>query len=370
MRPVDVERLTAARLQAPDAPDHDDVVAALEYLAALGVGEDLLDRAIEEGWLPSAGIELLLGATAGGITADDVAAHSGLTSAEVLEVYRLLGIRLPGPDVPLLLPEETSVFDALLVDGDTFEEGEGDEILRMTGQALTGIAESIVSVFVGGVEDRIEHVQRMSLRERTELTQATGEQAMGFGRALAPLFRHHLRQAIVRQRASMGRAQDRRLRTMTLGFVDLVGFTPLSALMSPGELVAFIRDFEARSWDVASRAGGRIVKVIGDEVMISALDVETGCEIVVGLIEEFATSEAQPRAGLATGEVVSRLGDFFGPVVNLASRLVDQAVPGEVLAEAARTGQHHGARFRCEPAGRRMLKGFADPVEVVTILRR
>jgi adenylate cyclase len=38
------------------------------------------------------------------------------------------------------------------------------------------------------------------------------------------------------------------------------------------------------------------------------------------------------RAGLACGSVVTREGDYFGPVVNLASRLVEIAKPGSVIA--------------------------------------
>jgi adenylate cyclase len=138
--------------------------------------------------------------------------------------------------------------------------------------------------------------------------------------------------------------------------------------MEVHDLVEFIRDFERRSYDVASRAGGRIVKIIGDEVMLSALDPEVACEIALQLIDEFRPAGAAPRGGIATGEVIGRLGDFFGPVVNLASRLVDHAVPGEVLADAALSAEL-GARFSCEAAGRRMLKGFAEPVAVVAVRR-
>jgi class 3 adenylate cyclase len=69
---------------------------------------------------------------------------------------------------------------------------------------------------------------------------------------------------------------------------------------------------------------------------------------------------------LAYGNVVLRGGDYYGSVVNLASRLVDEAVPLELLvtdelAEAA-------AACTFEPAGRRMIKGFDEPIAVRSML--
>ena len=73
-----------------------------------------------------------------------------------------------------------------------------------------------------------------------------------------------------------------------------------------------------------------------------------------------------PRAGIAYGEVLVRGGDYYGSVVNLASRLADQAVPQELLV----TEQLAESATRCtfEPAGRRVMKGFADPVTVQSLV--
>jgi integrase len=68
-----------------------------------------------------------------------------------------------------------------------------------------------------------------------------------------------------------------------------------------------------------------------------------------------------PRGGLAYGPVLSRAGDFFGATVNIAARLVDVAVPGEVLITDD-LGQL--VQRRLQPAGRRMLRGFDDPIAV------
>ena len=81
------------------------------------------------------------------------------------------------------------------------------------------------------------------------------------------------------------------------------------------------------------------------------------------MIESLDDDGVVPRGGLAYGDLVNIHGDYFGPVVNLAARLTDSAVPGEVLVDEA-----VAAHVSTEPAGRRMLKGFDEPVRVHTLL--
>ena len=363
---MDLERLAAAGWYDPEAPDAADRRAMFELFDGLGLSTDEVLAAFEHDHIHSAGIDALL--RRGELSARDVAAELGADVADVVDTYRLLGIRLDDLDAPTLSPGEVELVGLLSGDSPTFEPAEIQEINRAASAALSMLAESIVAVFVAGAEGRLASSEQVGWRERAEITQAAGELGVRFGHAVGLLFRHHLRQAVERQRSSMVAAESRMLRTMTVGFVDLVGFTSMSSSMTTAELVDFIRGFEARSYDVAHRGGGRIVKIIGDEVMVAALTVQQGCGIVLDLIEEFRTSDTAPRGGVAAGEVIGRLGDYFGPVVNLASRLVDLAVPGEVLAPATIAEQLGGA-FRCEPAGRRQLKGFPEPVAAVSVLR-
>jgi adenylate cyclase len=107
--------------------------------------------------------------------------------------------------------------------------------------------------------------------------------------------------------------------------------------------------------------------LIGDEVMFSATDANVLCDIAAALCAEFVGDPAlTPRGGLAFGDVLPRGNDFYGPIVNLASRVGDEAVPGEVLVtpEVAELATRH----IFEPAGRRELKGFGEPVRVSSLL--
>jgi class 3 adenylate cyclase len=67
------------------------------------------------------------------------------------------------------------------------------------------------------------------------------------------------------------------------------------------------------------------------------------------------------RGGLASGRVMMRDGDVFGPVVNLAARAVKVAQPGEVLVTADLA---EAAGLRTEPRGHHRLKGVTSDVEL------
>lgn len=82
-----------------------------------------------------------------------------------------------------------------------------------------------------------------------------------------------------------------------------------------------------------------MIKSIGDEVMFVAEVTVTACSIALDLVARFESDDRiRPRDGLCAGDVLFRLGDYCGPVINLASRLADEAVPGEVLADQSVSG--------------------------------
>ena len=119
--------------------------------------------------------------------------------------------------------------------------------------------------------------------------------------------------------------------------------------------------------------GGRIVKHIGDEVMFVDADPATACDIALRARRDASAARpgSSPHAGVGFGPLVARGGDYYGSVVNLASRIADLAVPGEVLVTEELQRAAVGCRglVRFEPAGRRMLKGFAEPIPLWSVTR-
>ena len=120
---------------------------------------------------------------------------------------------------------------------------------------------------------------------------------------------------------------------LAVGFADMVGFTLLSQHLSDEELAAVVRRFEELSHDIVTSAGGRVVKMIGDEVMFVVDNVADAARIGLDLADAYADDDllSDVRVGLACGPVLLRDGDYFGPTVNLAHRIVNIANPGTVL---------------------------------------
>jgi adenylate cyclase len=118
-----------------------------------------------------------------------------------------------------------------------------------------------------------------------------------------------------------------------VGFADLVGFTALSQQVDAHELAAVVDRFESIAYDTVNRLGGRVVKMIGDEVMFSVPDEPSAVEIALSLSETYRDDDelSDVRVGLASGPVLQREADLFGPVVNRASRIVNIAFPGSVV---------------------------------------
>jgi adenylate cyclase len=120
---------------------------------------------------------------------------------------------------------------------------------------------------------------------------------------------------------------------MAVGFADMVGFTVLSQHLGDEELAAVVARFEELAHDTVVALGGRVVKMIGDEAMFVVPTATSAAEIGLSLAEAYAGDEllSDVRVALAVGPVLVQDGDFYGPVVNLSSRLVGVANPGTVL---------------------------------------
>jgi adenylate cyclase len=155
-----------------------------------------------------------------------------------------------------------------------------------------------------------------------------------------------------------------------VGFVDLVGSTTMSRRLSMRELAATVDRFEEVSHQVATNRGGRVVKFIGDEVMFVTSDADSACDIALALVEAFDDdTKLTPRGGIAFGAMLDRCGDYYGPVVNLAARLGELAVPREVLVTSELAQKIESKDLACEPAGRRALRGFDEPVSILSVRR-
>lgn len=132
--------------------------------------------------------------------------------------------------------------------------------------------------------------------------------------------------------------------TQAVLFVDIVGYTSRSKSLDDRELVAWLEAFESAAMDVVVEHGGRIIKNIGDELLLVTDTARAAAAIALELTARGRDEDdpfPQVRAGLAYGDVVLRLGDVYGPVVNVAARLTSVARPGTVLVDE---GAHDALR--------------------------
>jgi adenylate cyclase len=157
----------------------------------------------------------------------------------------------------------------------------------------------------------------------------------GISRLIDHAHRLQLRAAVWRRLAGVGPSTPGALHG-AVGFVDLVGYTALSMELDIDDLGALVGRFGDLAHDTVVAAGGRIVKTIGDEVMFVTDTATAAATIALRLTERSTGDDLLPdtRAGVASGPLLLREGDYFGPVVNLASRLTELARPGQVLASA------------------------------------
>src|SRR5205807_8326229 len=99
--------------------------------------------------------------------------------------------------------------------------------------------------------------------------------------------RRHLDDAVHRFTMSDAKLAGDQTVDLSVGFADLVGFTALSQQLSTRELAASIAAFESRTAEIVAENDGRLVKLIGDEVMYVADDPGAICQVTVALLDAF-----------------------------------------------------------------------------------
>lgn len=302
-----------------------------------GASTTEVDTARRDGTLHLLALEYTLFPGRHHLTLTEAADRAGLGRDVAVRIARALGLvesvdeRIYGdPDVDAL----TSVADWLATGVDldaalAMYRVMGASVARIAESEVGFVASTLTAAFDRGTPDPEDSELLASLLPgiaATRLPEVT--------RVLDYVHRRHLLAAAGRQvlwqvgtRAGVTAA--------TVGFCDLVGYTEFSRHVDPDELAALVDRFEARTHEIVTGRGGRVVKMIGDAVMFTTTEPADAVSLALDLTADFASGESTSdvRAGLASGEVLSRDGDLFGTVVNLASRITSRALPGTVLAD-------------------------------------
>lgn len=346
----------------PDRADAGERVALLTWLDELGLGPDDFAGLDYDDVVVLANVRWLRRGRRHGY--DEAAAATGL-DRPLFDRVASAGGYGPGDTFTDLDIEAFRAFGAAVA---MFSDHELLHFTRVLSSAMTRIADAATALFRLDVGSDIERRELDELAV-VQANYRAGDLVDSLFTPMRAFFLHELELAV--QRSAEGREGVRTDATSTLdlsvGFVDLVGFTPLTDLLDPDALGQFMADFEERAYQVVGDGGGRVVKLIGDEVMFVTPDADAACDIALALVDAFDAQGVTPRGGLSHGEIVARGGDYYGRYVNLAARAVDVAEPGTVLCGPGLVDaaiEHH-----FEAADLRVLKGFTLPVRLSRLAR-
>ena len=325
--------MTHERGLDPAALGDDAVAAVRDMLLGLGCTPDELAEAEREGTLPLLAVERLMVPEVALYDLAAVTERTGLDADQVVHLWRTLGYPVPRPGEPAFSDADVEILAEIgdLLAGDVASAGLVLQMSRVIGSSMARIASSQVDA----ISARVGSPWGAARAGGTELTD---ERIVVSAAALLPIvprvlaatWKRHL-QAAIRRRLTIVETGQGQLGVV--GFADLVGFTALSQQVGDDELAAIVDQFEQLAFDVVTAQGGRVVKMIGDEVMFTVDTAAAAAEIGLALAEgtRGADELSDLRVGLAAGPLLEREGDLYGPVVNLASRITSIAFPGTIV---------------------------------------
>ena len=312
----------------------DDPVQAVRHmLLDVGCTQDELDQAEREGTLPLLAVDRLMVPEVARYDMVEAAARTGLSVDKVRQLWRTLGYPVPRPDEVAFTDADIDILTEVgrLMAGDLASTELVLQMSRVIGSSMARIASSQVDV----ISARVAGSPRPATVGDAELTDdrivvSAGALLPIVPRVLTATWQRHL-QAAIRRRLSIAETGQGQLGVV--GFADMVGFTALSQQVGDEELAAIVAQFEQLAFDVVTANGGRVVKMIGDEVMFTVDSPVAAAEIGLALVEgtRGADELSDLRVGLAHGPLLEREGDLYGPVVNVASRITSIAFPGSIV---------------------------------------
>jgi adenylate cyclase len=334
---------------------------------------DQIREAGRQGRLAYGYIESLFGEDRPSWSLDDAADESGLEPALIERFWASIG--LPSSELESLTDEDLEALryvSSVLAAG--FPLVAFLQLCRVYGQSLSQIADAEVRLFHLYVHEPLmrEGVPGLEMAEEME----------GLARDLLPIasplmdyvhtrfLQHFVAQDVVGHmeteleddESAAGRVR------VAIAFADLAGYTRFTEEEGEEEALSSVERFVERVTHTLPE-DARVVKTIGDEVMVVGTDVGALVDWAVGFL---ATVEErpEPRLGINYGSTLYRDGDYFGREVNLASRVVARARGGEVLVTDSVVDAVSGAaQLRFEPIGDVKLKGFDEPRQLCRAAR-
>jgi adenylate cyclase len=344
----------------PAAVAHARIVARLRER---GHSLEEIRRASEEGRLAYGYVEDLFPVPERERSLEEVAEEVGLEAALIERIWTSIGFsthRLESitEDDVQALRYIASVLDS------GFPLVAFLQLVRVYGQALSRIADAETRLFHLYVHEPLmrdgvpglEMAEEMQYLARDLLPLASPIMDYLHQRFL----QHFVEQDVIghmevelEESAELGRVR------VAIAFADLAGYTRFTEEAGEEEALSTVERFiDAVNETLPEDA--RVVKTIGDEVMIVGQDISALTDWAVGF-QRLYNERPMPRIGVHSGVTLYRDGDYFGREVNLAARVVARARGGEVLVTDSVIEGVEGEHLEFEDIGVVKLKGFDEP---------
>jgi adenylate cyclase len=239
--------------------------------------------------------------------------------------------------------------------------------VRVYGQAMAQIADAEVRLFHLYVHEPLMRTGVSGLEMAEEME--------NLARELLPLaspvmdqvhqrfLQHFVEQDVVGHMESDldGAAEGLGRMRVAVAFADLAGYTRLTEEEGELEAVDAVERF-VEAVEVTLPDEARVIKTIGDEVMVVGSDPGTLTDWAVGF-QSMMTERPLPRIGIHYGRAIYRDGDYFGRDINIAARVAARSAGGEVLVTKP-VVEHAGSHLEFDRIAEVQLKGFTEPTEV------
>jgi adenylate cyclase len=326
-----------------------------------------IKKATKEGRLAFGYVEELFPSDPGNYTRSQVARETGLDAELIERIQTALGIspahaeRLSEDEVELL-----RYVAAVLAAG--FPLVAMLQLVRVYGQAMAQVADAEVRLFHLYVHEPLMRSGSSNIEMAEEMLSLTRELLPLASPVMDQIHQRYL-QHFVEQDVIGHMESDLDSEPMDLGrlrvaiaFADLAGYTRLTE--EEGELEAvdaverFIETVEITLPDEA-----RVIKTIGDEVMVVGSDASALTDWAVGFQRLQNGTRHLPRIGIHYGDALYRDGDYYGRDVNIASRVAARSAGGEVLVTRP-VVDRAGSHLLFERIAEVRLKGFRVSTEI------
>jgi adenylate cyclase len=298
----------------------------------------------------------------------EVAEETGVTVDELRRLWRALGFPEHGLETAFTHADADAVSTLTgVVESDIIDFDLAVNLTRAVGQTMSRLADWEVATLVHRVEELEAGTEATGSRTGTAMRMVE-QMNPSFEKLLIYAWRRHLAAAVSRIEALGANEDDLHTTQVTVGFADIVSFTELSNQIEEDRLGDIVEIFESRCADVVAGRRGRVIKSIGDSVLFVNTDPIRAFDTAEGIIHVIGRDSRMPdvRLGLASGSVVMRMGDVYGPPVNMAARLTAVARRNRVIIDAATAELLPEDQFETRRLPARPVRGFGlvEPVAV------